>query len=83
MDGKTYKATTKAVYEPRRSSLPDQYRTAVYELDKAVRRLEKLHADDRFKTNRKTLSSYHGLLLEHEHKVGNFAIEVSDAGGVR
>ena len=45
--------------KPRRRPLPDAYRDAVYDLDKVVRRLEKLHADDRFANNRKALAEQH------------------------
>jgi hypothetical protein len=80
LDGKLYSAPSRPVVEPRkprRSSLPDQYRGAVFELEKAVRRLEKLHADDRFAGHRAALSHHHALLLELADKVGLFAIQVS------
>jgi hypothetical protein len=59
LDGKSYPVPSKPVIEPgkpRRGSLPDDYWRVLNDLDKVVRRLEKLHADDRFMTNRKTLS---------------------------
>ena len=62
LDGKSYTVPSRPVIEPkkpRRSSLPDQYWHAMYDLDKALRRLEKLHADDRFMANRKALSDRH------------------------
>jgi hypothetical protein len=70
-DGKSYPVPSKPVVEPkkpRRSSLPDQYWHAMYDLDKALRRLEKLHADDRFAANRETLRDLHikGLVRGHD-----------------
>jgi hypothetical protein len=62
MDGKSYTVPSRPVVKPRkphRGLLPNSYWNAVYDLDKAVRRLEKLHADDRFMANRKTLSDLH------------------------
>jgi hypothetical protein len=40
----------------------------MYDLDKALRRLEKLHADDRFAANRETLRDLHikGLVRGHD-----------------
>jgi len=70
MDGKTYTVPPKPVVEPskpRRGSLPDSYWNAVYDLDKIVRRLEKLHADDRFATNREALFERHINALVHGH----------------
>jgi len=61
MDGKTY--TAPAPRKQRRSSLPDSYRHAVHDLDKAIRRLERLHADDRFDGNRKAVSDIHWKLF--------------------
>jgi hypothetical protein len=64
LDGKLYPVPSRPVIEPkkpRRGSLPDQYLNASHDLDKALRRLEKLHADDRFLTNRKTLNELHSL----------------------
>jgi len=43
----------------RRNSLPNAYRNAVFDLDNSIRRLERLHADDRFGGNRKELSERH------------------------
>jgi len=79
-DGKSYAVPSRPVVERemRQTSLPKQYRAAMWELDKAVRRLEKLHDSDRFAANRKTLADHHGLLLELADKVGLFAIQVSD-----
>jgi hypothetical protein len=58
MDGKTYTVPPKPGAERRtmrQPSLPDQYLSAISQLDWAVRRLEKLHADDRFAANREAL----------------------------
>jgi hypothetical protein len=38
--------------------LPDAYKDAVYDLQKSVERLERLHADDRFAGNRKSLLEF-------------------------
>ena len=75
MDGKTYAVPNRPVIEPRtmrQPSLPSQYRNAMWELEKAVRRLEKLHSNDRFAANRKTLLDLHlpqlsnmQVMLEH------------------
>ncbi len=61
-DGKTYPAAPPAPpappapRAPRRSALPDAYSRATWELRKAVERLERLHADDRYPTNRETIA---------------------------
>ncbi len=60
-DGKSYSATAAAPSEPaappkrHRRPLPDAYRDAVYDLDKVVQRLARLHQDDRFPTNRQAV----------------------------
>jgi len=60
-DGKSYSATAAAPSAPaaprprRRPPLPDSYGTAVRDLGKLVDRLERLHADDRFKANRESV----------------------------
>ena len=60
-DGKSYSATAAASSAPaaprtrRRPPLPDSYGTAVWDLGKLVDRLERLHADDRFKANRESV----------------------------
>jgi len=56
-DGKTYTANAEPRKPPRRSPLPDSYRRATWELRKSIERLEKLHADDRFQTNRKDMAN--------------------------
>jgi len=55
-DGKRYAAVQPERKPPRRSPLPDAYRSAMWELRKSVERLERLHADDRFMSNRKDLA---------------------------
>jgi hypothetical protein len=57
-DGKTYRPKPKddaAKQKPRRGPLTDDFRRAVSELDKAVNRLAKLAADDRFNRNQSEL----------------------------
>jgi len=49
--------------KPRRASFPDAYRYAVDDLDKVVRRIEKLHGDDRFLGHREDLRQRRGDLL--------------------
>lgn len=99
IDGKTYlrngkptaeamEALSKDVPEvrrkPRRPSLPDAYWNAVYDLDKAVRRLEKLHADDRFAQHQKDLHDRHWRLLSEIESVvtdmGNERLSCSECG---
>jgi hypothetical protein len=50
IDGKTYNSTPRDVPPPRRRRrpLPDAFEDATYELDKVVRRIVRLTADDRF-----------------------------------
>lgn len=70
MDGKSYAVPSKPVVEPskpRRGSLPDSYWNAMYDLNKIVQRLEKLHADDRFAANREALFERHINALVHGH----------------
>ncbi len=62
-DGKTYTAVQPERKPPRRSPLPDSYRRATWELRKSIERLDKLHADDRFQTNRKDLANNGGANL--------------------
>jgi len=63
MDGKSYSAASAESRKPRRSPLPDSYRRTTWELRKWIERLEKLHADDRFQTNRKELANNGGANL--------------------
>lgn len=65
-DGKSYMAVQPERKPPRRSPLPDSYRRATWELRKSIERLEKLHADDRFQTNRKELANSGGFNLMTE-----------------
>jgi len=62
MDGKQYPAPAPKP-KPRRASFPDAYRNAVEDLDKVVRRIERLHADDRFLGHREDLQQRRGDLL--------------------
>lgn len=57
-DGKTY--TRPEPRKARRSPLPDAYQSAMYSLQKSVERLERMHLDDRFGSNRQALSVYAG-----------------------
>jgi len=62
VDGKSYKATSKPVVEPgkpRRRAFPDAYWHAIYELQKSVERIERLHADDRFAAHREVVHEKH------------------------
>jgi hypothetical protein len=66
LDGKSYTVPSKPAVEPRkprRSSLPDQYWNAIHDLDKVLRRVAKLHADDRFMANRKAIKDLHWCRL--------------------
>jgi hypothetical protein len=59
-DGKQYpRPEPKERRKPRRTSLPDAFGDTVYDLAKAVRRLERLTADDRFKDNRESIRASH------------------------
>ncbi len=60
LDGKRYPSPKP---KPRRASFPDAYRYAVDDLDKVVRRIEKLHGDDRFLGHREDLQQRRGDLL--------------------
>lgn len=56
LDGKTY---AKPERKPlRRNPLPKQFWDATYDLSKVTRRLEKLHADDRFASNSDALRTH-------------------------
>jgi len=57
MDGKSYPPAEPM--QPHKSPLLDAYSQAIGELDKACRRLEKLHANDSFPANRKALRDLH------------------------
>ena len=58
LDGKTY-TPPPAQPKPIRPQLPGHYAGAIVELDKAINRLERLHADDRFNTNKKNVALTH------------------------
>jgi len=76
LDEKRYRAPKP---KPRRASFPDAYRYAVDDLDKVVRRIEKLHADDRFLGHREDLQQRRGGLLS---EVAWVVSEIeSDLGG--
>jgi hypothetical protein len=87
MDGKSYAVPSKPVVEPskpRRGSLPDSYWNALYDLDKAARRLARLHADDRFMANRKALHDLHWRLLgDIDALVSSMDSDFSITGGNR
>ncbi len=53
--------------KPRRRPLPDAYWDAIYDLEKIVKRLERLHRDDRFLVNRKSLIDKHARGLSDVH----------------
>ena len=84
-DGKSYPAHGRPVFpvvepkKPRRPALPDQFRTAVWNLDKAIRRLEVIAADDRFDPDQETYRLHEPLLREHLNKLTNiFGAYLSD-----
>jgi hypothetical protein len=54
-DGKTY---TNKPTKPRRSPITDQARNAGWELRKAVERIERIAADDRFNSQIETVTSH-------------------------
>jgi hypothetical protein len=78
-DGKTY--VSSAPRPQRRNPLPDQYQRAVWELEKAVRRMEKLHQDDRLPSHRTTFAETFG---GHITRIVNDLAEMRDEleGGV-
>lgn len=63
-DGKTYKVATPASPKRRRRPLPDAYFDAVYDLEKAVNRVVRLHADDRFVVLQEQLHQRHQGTVE-------------------
>lgn len=80
-DGKKYPVLPKG--EPgkqRRRPLPDAYRAAIYELQKAAERIERLHADDRFPANQETLAGRYQSDLVRVAGIVNDA--VMDLGAV-
>ncbi len=69
-DGKNY--TFDPPTEPRkrrRRPLPDQYDDAVHDLVKAVERLQRLHADDRFPANREGLRAAHLAVVDRATQI--------------
>jgi len=58
-DGKNYPAPTPRDSKPRRRPFPDAYWHAIYELQKSVERIERLHADDRFLAHREAVREKH------------------------
>lgn len=56
IDGKTYTRPTPS--KPRRTPLPDAARTAGWELRKAVERIERIGADDRFGANKDEVAAH-------------------------
>ena len=55
--------------EPRRSALPEQARKAGWELRKAVERVERIAADDRFDTNQEQMATHLRSHLTHAVEV--------------
>jgi hypothetical protein len=84
-DGKSYTVPSRPVVEPkerRRGPLPDDYWRALHNLDKAARRLAKLHADDRFMANRKALfGRYDSWLSDIDALVSSMDSDLSITGG--
>jgi len=79
-DGKTYPAALPAPRAPRRSPLPDAYSRATWELRKAVERLERLHADDRFLTNRETIAQVElGQVVSYSYRLAELRRHLSGA----
>jgi hypothetical protein len=56
-DGKTYPKPSRPAPKPRRKSIVDEMGTAVFQLDKDVRRIMRLVDDDRFARNRSELDA--------------------------
>lgn len=65
MDGKSYPTYPRSRTPSRRKRLPlpDAYRDAVYDLRRAVEKLDRLTADDRFVTNRPAIRARNGTDL--------------------
>ncbi len=79
-DGKTYPAASPAPRAPRRSALPDAYSRATWELRKAVQRLERLHADDRFPTNREKIAQTElGQVVSYSDRLAELRPHLSGA----
>lgn len=60
LDGKSYSKPAPATEarQPNRRALPDQARSAGWELRKAIERLERIAADDRFTANKETVAPH-------------------------
>lgn len=58
LDGKSYPKPTATPAGPRRKPLPDQARAAGWELRKAVERLERIAANDRFTANKEAMAPH-------------------------
>ncbi|MCU1614703.1 MAG: hypothetical protein JWO98_2243 [Frankiales bacterium] len=63
-DGKTYSVPPPTPPKPRRRPLSDAYFDAVYDLEKVLNRLTRLHADDRFLGSRDSLRGRHLATVE-------------------
>jgi len=76
-DGKSYPPAQPM--QPHKSPLLDAYSQAIEELDKACRRLEKLHANDSFPANRKALHDLHRrrVAMEMEPLMSSIADDLS------
>lgn len=73
MDGRNYERPNQAPAKPRRSPLPDAYRSALWAVRKSVERLERIHEDDRFESNRPQLreDGYWRQLDDFEERLHN------------
>lgn len=75
-DGKSYPATPKTPAKPRRSSLPDAASKAGWELRKAIERVERICADDRFPSHREQVAA---ALRSHLSYVAEVMPDLIDA----
>lgn len=72
LDGKSYTKPApkaEASRQPNRRALPDQARSAGWELRKAVERLERIAADDRFTANKEAMAPHLRSHLSHAVEV--------------
>lgn len=70
LDGKSYpKPAPTPQRQPNRRALPDQARSAGWELRKAVERLERIAADDRFTANKEAMAPHLRSHLSHAVEV--------------
>lgn len=66
--------------KPNRRNIVDQYRDAVYELRKAVERIERLHADDRFNRNAAAIGEmFYSDIRSSSKKLLDPLIDLEDA----